>query len=238
MSAQTRRRVGEWRVTSRVRGASLVEIRHLGNFDILYLGNTEARLLLLTDALKYRRCSLHLKVCCLRVQSAVRGARDCATFALLMFLSENTPYTLLSTHQRMMCSSIISTTLTLRLTPAIRSHSRLLKAASILDQKRWACNGSKVRTECPSKVASTLPLSSRHFWGSSAVWRRAGVNTLRCLIGCTAGDFSAMWYLQSFHADLGLTTIMALSSKTDAPKFDGRMLTITSGLWHHHITPP
>ncbi|KAF9700526.1 hypothetical protein EKO04_001284 [Ascochyta lentis] len=43
------------------------------------------------------------------------------------------------------------------------------------------------------------------------IWKRAGINTLRCLIGCTAGDFAAMWYLQSFHADLGLTTIMALS---------------------------
>lgn len=35
------------------------------------------------------------------------------------------------------------------------------------------------------------------FWNSRATWRRAAVNTLRCLAGCTLGDFSAMWILQS-----------------------------------------
>jgi hypothetical protein len=190
----------------------LVEISHLPNFKTLYLGITEHRLFLLTDALKYyRRWSLHLRVCCLQVQSALHGARDCATSARGLRL-----------HFALYTSTdiIISTMLALRFTPVIRSPSRLLKAASIIHQRRWACNGSKVRTECPSKVASTLSLSSRQFWGSPAVWRRAGVNTLRCLIGCTAGDFSAMWYLQSFHADLGLTTIMALSSKFDASKLN------------------
>lgn len=44
------------------------------------------------------------------------------------------------------------------------------------------------------------------------MWKRAGINTLRCLLGCTSGDFSAMWYLQSFHADFELPTIMILSS--------------------------
>ena len=189
----------------------------------------------------YRQRSLHLKVCYLQVQSAVHGARHCTIFArgLRMFLSDNlTLCSPLYTSTHVFVHKFSYSMLTLRSTPAMRSTSRLLKAASILDQKRWACNGSKVRTECPSKVASTLSLSSHQFWRSSAVWRRAGVNTLRCLIGCTAGDFSAMWYLQSFHADLGLTTIMALSSKINAPKYDERMLTIISGLWHHHITPP
>lgn len=63
------------------------------------------------------------------------------------------------------------------------------------------------------KQGSQLPLTSREFWSSRPTWRRAGVNTLRCLVGCTAGDFSAMWYLQAFHPDLGVGAIMALSSQ-------------------------
>jgi hypothetical protein len=38
------------------------------------------------------------------------------------------------------------------------------------------------------------------------------VNTLRCLVGCTLGDFSMMWFLQSQHPGLGLYTIMGFSS--------------------------
>ncbi|KAJ8114896.1 hypothetical protein OPT61_g3338 [Boeremia exigua] len=78
-------------------------------------------------------------------------------------------------------------------------------------QRRLACNGSKIETKCSSKAAVALPLTSTRFWMSSPVWKRARINTLRCLIGCTVGDFSAMWYLQSFHGELGLSTIMALS---------------------------
>ena len=79
-------------------------------------------------------------------------------------------------------------------------------------RRRLACSQSKPSTQCPSKAAASLSLSSTQFWSSAPIWKRAGINTLRCLIGCTAGDFSAMWYLQSFHADLGISTIMALSS--------------------------
>ncbi|EFY86406.1 hypothetical protein MAC_07551 [Metarhizium acridum CQMa 102] len=48
-------------------------------------------------------------------------------------------------------------------------------------------------------------------WLSKPAWRRASVNTLRCLVGCTAGDFSAMWYLQASQPDLGMGAIMAIS---------------------------
>lgn len=41
---------------------------------------------------------------------------------------------------------------------------------------------------------------------------RAGVNTFRCLIGCTLGDFSAMWLLQAYTPELGIATIMSISS--------------------------
>jgi hypothetical protein len=67
---------------------------------------------------------------------------------------------------------------------------------------------------CSSKPPKALPPStfSGEFWLSRPSWRRAGVNTLRCLVGCTLGDFSAMWYLQAFHPDMQMGIVMAVSS--------------------------
>lgn len=64
----------------------------------------------------------------------------------------------------------------------------------------------------------TLPASpfTLNFWTSRPIWRRALLNTLRCLVGCTIGDFSAMWFLQAYYPDLGVGYIMGASSK---PKF-------------------
>ncbi|KXJ88377.1 hypothetical protein Micbo1qcDRAFT_235749 [Microdochium bolleyi] len=55
------------------------------------------------------------------------------------------------------------------------------------------------------------PMTQFSFWTLRTAWSRASVNTLRCLVGCTAGDFSAMWTLQSVYPDLGVGTIMAAS---------------------------
>ncbi len=62
----------------------------------------------------------------------------------------------------------------------------------------------------PSPSRSMTDLS---FWQSSSSWKRASVNTLRCLIGCTAGDFSMMWFLQSTHPALGVGITMGASSE-------------------------
>lgn len=92
---------------------------------------------------------------------------------------------------------------TLRLTSGITSSQRRLKSCQ-----------SAPKTLCSSKAATTPPLTASHFWTSAPTWKRAGINTLRCLVGCTVGDFSAMWYLQAFHASTGMETIMAISSKS------------------------
>lgn len=76
-------------------------------------------------------------------------------------------------------------------------------------QKRIEC--TKSGTNTPSRQ-SPPSVRTAGFWSSASVWRRAMVNTSRCLAGCTAGDFSAMWYLQSFHPDLGMSSIMVISS--------------------------
>jgi hypothetical protein len=48
------------------------------------------------------------------------------------------------------------------------------------------------------------------FWKDNAVWRRASSNTLRCLIGCSIGDFSAMFYLQTHHTGLPFLAMMTI----------------------------
>ncbi|KAI1439528.1 hypothetical protein F5Y02DRAFT_423912 [Annulohypoxylon stygium] len=57
----------------------------------------------------------------------------------------------------------------------------------------------------------SLSPASVRFWASPSTWRRASVNTTRCLIGCTSGDFSTMWFLQLYFPELGVGTIMAIA---------------------------
>ncbi|KFY93869.1 hypothetical protein V498_04198 [Pseudogymnoascus sp. VKM F-4517 (FW-2822)] len=69
-----------------------------------------------------------------------------------------------------------------------------------------ATTPSAPKTLCSSKAATTpsLTLTASQFWTSTSTWKRATINTLRRLLGCTVGDFSAMWYLQAFHPALGM----------------------------------
>ncbi|KAL7781007.1 hypothetical protein V8C43DRAFT_299186 [Trichoderma afarasin] len=75
------------------------------------------------------------------------------------------------------------------------------------------------KTDChATKAKSTIPVTSSSrsvwrlpFWSCRRTWKRAGINTLRCLAGCTLGDFSALWMLQTYYPELGMTTIMAAS---------------------------
>ncbi|KFY09689.1 hypothetical protein V492_05380 [Pseudogymnoascus sp. VKM F-4246] len=93
----------------------------------------------------------------------------------------------------------------------LSSLSNITPAAAF--QIRPKCTQSTPKAGCGGNEGKTLPPSafSSEFWSSRAVWSRAGVNTLRCLVGCTLGDFSSMWYLQAFHPDLGTGAIMAIS---------------------------
>lgn len=64
----------------------------------------------------------------------------------------------------------------------------------------------KPNTPKPSSIASL------DFWSSQLLWKRAGINTFRCLVGCSLGDFSAMWFLQANNPDIGTGLIMGISS--------------------------
>ncbi|PWY74945.1 hypothetical protein BO83DRAFT_436955 [Aspergillus eucalypticola CBS 122712] len=50
-----------------------------------------------------------------------------------------------------------------------------------------------------------------NFWTTKPAWKRASINTLRCLVGCTLGDFSALWILQTYYPHLGMGLIMGAS---------------------------
>ncbi|KAL3299224.1 DUF4396 domain protein [Colletotrichum asianum] len=70
------------------------------------------------------------------------------------------------------------------------------------------CSKSKEASPPPPPAPSVLSLD---FWSARPTWRRAGVNTFRCLVGCTLGDFSAMWYLQAFHPEMAMEAVMGIS---------------------------
>lgn len=49
-------------------------------------------------------------------------------------------------------------------------------------------------------------------WKDRAVWKRAGFNTLNCLIGCSIGDFLAIIYLQAFYPHIAMGLQMLFST--------------------------
>jgi hypothetical protein len=102
----------------------------------------------------------------------------------------------------------------LRRSPKTHHDTRLCRsrprAFSILAQYQQNCSKSNPASKCQNDGSKRI--LSTAFWASPSTWRRASVNTFRCLIGCTLGDFSAMWLLQSYYQDLGVAPIMAISS--------------------------
>ncbi|KAL4793749.1 hypothetical protein BDV19DRAFT_366154 [Aspergillus venezuelensis] len=74
--------------------------------------------------------------------------------------------------------------------------------------KPQTCNARDQNMKRPPLSLSTW---TRLFWTCRSTWKRAGINTLRCLVGCTLGDFSALWALQTYAPDLGMGTIMGIS---------------------------
>ncbi|KAL6231432.1 hypothetical protein BDW75DRAFT_220239 [Aspergillus navahoensis] len=97
---------------------------------------------------------------------------------------------------------------------AIPSFSAEDRRYFIGERKRASSSASTCKAQkqaTPNTESNKLsPLTSR-FWTCRSTWRRAGINTLRCVVGCTVGDFAALWTLQTFFPELGMGTIMAAS---------------------------
>ncbi|KAK6529806.1 hypothetical protein TWF281_008965 [Arthrobotrys megalospora] len=96
------------------------------------------------------------------------------------------------------------------LKPLFLSANTLRDAPYQAIQRRLKCGTSNdAKPACHSTPKPATPAVG--FWSSRPIWNRAMVNTFRCLVGCTTGDFSAMWYLQAFHPEIGIGSIMAVS---------------------------
>ncbi|THW10546.1 hypothetical protein D6D25_07584 [Aureobasidium pullulans] len=92
----------------------------------------------------------------------------------------------------------------------------------------------------PAPTKPQISLFERAFWTCRGTWKRAGINTFRCLVGCTVGDFSALWALQTYAPELGMGTIMGLSTPQSHWKqvfFDGAK-TSSHSTWHSQGTNP
>lgn len=104
-----------------------------------------------------------------------------------------------------------------RLRPGvIRPHQITQTTHYIRQYRPVSCWGLYTRSSSSQSCnknphASKASAFTLQFWSSRLLWKRAGVNTLRCLVGCTIGDFSMMWFLQSQYPGLGIYTIMGLS---------------------------
>lgn len=53
---------------------------------------------------------------------------------------------------------------------------------------------------------------SPSFWNDNAVWQRASLNTLNCLIGCSIGDFAMVIFLQRFYPATSMSAQMVLAT--------------------------
>lgn len=60
--------------------------------------------------------------------------------------------------------------------------------------------------------ATSLTNSSSNFWTDKNIWRRASLNTLNCLIGCSIGDFGMILFLQAFYPHASMTMQMVLAT--------------------------
>jgi copper chaperone CopZ len=49
------------------------------------------------------------------------------------------------------------------------------------------------------------------FWADVNTWKRASLNTLNCLIGCSIGDFGMIIYLQAYYPGTSMTAQMILA---------------------------
>ncbi len=62
-------------------------------------------------------------------------------------------------------------------------------------------------------VSSAPPNASTVlFWSDLPVWRRAGFNTLNCLLGCSIGDFGTILVLQAYYPNTPMLSQMILAT--------------------------
>ncbi|KAI9376515.1 hypothetical protein BJX61DRAFT_489575 [Aspergillus egyptiacus] len=98
-----------------------------------------------------------------------------------------------------------------RLSPPAQFFSSFSPAQACQSRQNTNCQKPSKATESSAGLNSLRSMRDPDFWTSRSTWKRAGINTLRCLIGCTIGDFSALWMLQTYYPTLGMGAIMGAS---------------------------
>ena len=58
---------------------------------------------------------------------------------------------------------------------------------------------------------TTHTLSQNRFWSDPVAWRRASLNTLTCLIGCSIGDFGAIILIQTYRPQTPIFLTMGIA---------------------------
>jgi cation transport ATPase len=83
------------------------------------------------------------------------------------------------------------------------------EAASLIEQAGFT-TAYGIPTTC-TMHAEPIAQKKESFWSDKKVWRRAGFNTLNCLIGCSIGDFVMIIYLQVYHPGTPMWLQMGLA---------------------------
>ena len=65
--------------------------------------------------------------------------------------------------------------------------------------------------DCPLPEHTAHEAPPAGFWSDRPRWRRASLNTLSCLLGCTIGDLGMIIYLQAFHPGTSMAVQMVLA---------------------------
>ncbi|CAO3615997.1 unnamed protein product [Cunninghamella blakesleeana] len=109
---------------------------------------------------------------------------------------------------------------------SLRTSSKIGFHETSLKKKHDNHSTATTTSCCHSKKKdnTTISIFKKEFWTDNISWQRTRINTFRCLIGCTSGDFATMWYLQYNYPDLspvistsaamaaGLTTSLLLET--------------------------
>lgn len=98
------------------------------------------------------------------------------------------------------------------LLPVVRAmNGRAAKSVTSLAATHFPGRNAFSRLLLPPRRHYSVAVSSSQFWSDSAIWRRARVNTARCLVGCSIGDLSMLWYLSCSFPDMSSASTMVLS---------------------------
>ena len=63
-----------------------------------------------------------------------------------------------------------------------------------------------------NESGTVLLNSAQAFWADRNIWKRASLNTVNCLIGCTIGDFAMVIFLQAYFPAVGMSAQMVLAT--------------------------